>query len=108
MNLELLVEELREYLEPKIITSFNIFNEVSRPSGYGESFLTGMVISYRVHMEQIGCTLLDVGETEEGHIGICFRFDRTGHEFQAVSGLDDGVTNFKIFALEQWVPNEEL
>jgi hypothetical protein len=108
MSLELLLEELQEVLEPKLINSFNLFNEISKPAGCEEAYIVGATLNYRNHLNEIGCTLLDMGETQAGHIGICFRYDRTGNEFQCVSGLDDGVIDFKIIALEQWVTNEQL
>ena len=108
-KLELLMEELQEVLQPKMIISFNLFNEISRPSGYGDRFLTGACLNYKYFLTEIGCTLLDMGETEDGHLGICFRFNRTGQEFQVVSGLNENnKVDFDIFALERWVENDQL
>ena len=108
-KLELLMDELREALESKMIISFNLFNEISRPRGYSGSFLKGACLNYKHFLEEIGCTLLDMGETETGYMGVCFRFDRTGQEFQAISGLNqDNKVVFDLFALDQWVENDSL
>ena len=108
MDLQLLMDELQERLEPKLRNSYGILDEVSRPRGYTESFMIGARLNWTNVLKEIGCTLLDMGITEADHIGVCFRHDHSGAEFQVASGLIKDQVDFKIIALEQWVPNENL
>ena len=111
MDVVLLAEELQEYLEPKILNSYQILDQVSRPHGCEEAYLLGAGVGYKGYLEKIGCTFIDAGITEADHLGVMFRHDRSGIKWQVASGLEQGVVQFYISAIDernQWDTSEDL
>lgn len=77
--MNLLIEELQEYLEPHLRNSFAIFHEVSKPVGCEDAAIIGFSVLYKRLIERVGCEYVDCGHTPQGVLVVMFSKDNQNY-----------------------------
>ena len=103
--MNLLMEEIQEFLEPKLRNSYTILDEVSRPRGYTDNFITGAKVGFKMQLEKIGCSLEDCGVTGLGSLVLMFSKDN--QNYAAVVGKSESTGEVK-FQLTKRNQNWEI